>query len=126
MGKTGIVSTDDEMILAGYLIRIRVKKGINPYYLWGHLNSPWAKLKLTNMCKNIVGMANINAQELQDIPILQPPIDLQNRFETIIQSIKKQKAIVKNSQKHSETLFQSLLQRAFRGELVTEEEEVVE
>lgn len=118
VGKTGIVRTDRQMILAGYLIRVRVKKGFyNPYFLWAHLNSKWSKLTLEKMCKNIVGMANINAQELQNIPIVDPPYDLQNQFAERIQKIEAQKAKAQASLEKAETLFNSLLQRAFKGEL---------
>lgn len=120
VGKTGIVQTEREMIIAGYLIRIRVNQLANPYYIWGHLNSKWAKLTLNNMCKNIVGMANINAQELQNIKILEPPISLQNQFAERIKLIEQQKQQARASLQKAEELFNSLLQRAFKGELVKE------
>lgn len=118
VGKTGIVATDEKMILAGYLIRIRMKEEYNPYFLWAHLNSKWAKLTLANMCKNIVGMANINAQELQNIIVLTPPLTLQNQFADRIKQIEAQKAKAAASLAKSEDLFNSLLQKAFKGELV--------
>ena len=118
VGKTGIITHNKEMIIAGYLIRIRLKDEHNPYFLWSHLNSRWGKLTLMNMCKNIVGMANINAQELQNIPILLPPTNLQNAFATKIESIALNKIELTKQIDKSEQLFQSLLQRAFMGELV--------
>lgn len=69
------------------------------------------------MCKSIVGMANINAQELQDIKILTPPVTLQNQFAERIQAIEAQKQQAQASLQKSEALFNSLLQRAFKGEL---------
>ena len=69
------------------------------------------------MCKSIIGMANINAQELQDIYLLIPPISLQNQFAFIAQNIKRQKQQVKLQIEQSENLFQSLLQKAFEGNL---------
>jgi len=118
VGKTGLIDTDEEMILAGYLIRVRLNDDMNPHFLWAHMNSRWAKLTLENMCKNIVGMANINAQELQDIDTLKPPKQLQDKFEQRVQKIEVQKSIIQNSIQNSENLFQSLLQKAFKGELV--------
>ena len=118
VGKTAVFNLDQEMAIAGYLIRIRVNESANPYYLWGYLNSRHGKSTLNNMCKNIVGMANINAQELQEIRILKAPIELQNRFEVVILKILNQKKISEQSLQKSEELFQSLLQRVFKGELV--------
>jgi type I restriction enzyme S subunit len=117
VGKTGLITIDDIYVIAGYLIRVRTNEFANPYYLWAHLNSKWAKLTLNNMCKNIVGMANINAQELQEIKILKAPIELQNQFAERVQMIEIQKQQAQEALVKSEDLFQSLLQRAFKGEL---------
>ena len=108
-----------EMVIAGYLIRVRVNELANPYYIWGHLNSKWGKLTLQNMCKNIVGMANINAQELQDIKILKAPIEIQNQFAERVKMIEIQKTQAQKALQKSEYLFNSLLQKAFKGELST-------
>lgn len=118
VGKTGVYNNDQEMIIAGYLIRVRVNSYANPYYLWGYLNSRHGKMTLKNMCKNIVGMANINAQELQEIRILKAPLELQSKFAEIISKIEEQKSVTEKSLLKSEELFQSLLQRAFKGELI--------
>jgi type I restriction enzyme S subunit len=117
VGKTGLYNENTEMIIAGYLIRVRTNEFSNPYYIWAYLNSIHGKLILTNMCKSIVGMANINAQELQDIKILIPPIILQTQFAERIQAIEAQKQLALASLQKSENLFNSLLQRAFKGEL---------
>lgn len=118
VGKTGVYDKNNEMVIAGYIIRSRVNNDANPYFIWGYLNSKHGKKTLQNICKNIVGMANINAQEFQDIPILNPPIELQNKFAEIVKKIGKQKQLAQKSLEKSEHLFQSLLQRAFKGELV--------
>lgn len=118
VGKTGIWNSDDIAAIAGYLIRVRVNDKANPYFIWGYLNSKHGKKTLENMCKNIVGMANINAQELQNIRIHLPPIDLQSKFASMVEEIEKQKQLAEENLKKSETLFNSLLQRAFKGELV--------
>lgn len=117
VGKTGLITDNIERIIAGYLIRVRVSDAYNPYYVWRHLNSEWAKLTLRSMCKSIVGMANINAQELQKIKILKAPIELQNKFAEKIKNIEAQKTSAKTALAASEDLFNSLLQKAFKGEL---------
>lgn len=117
VGKTAVYRSYDRVIIAGYLIRVRVNNIAHPDYISAYLNSKHGKLTLQNMCKNIVGQANINAQELQDIKILIPPFHLQETFAKKIELINQLKAQT-NAEK-SEELFQSLLQRAFRGELVS-------
>jgi type I restriction enzyme, S subunit len=117
VGKTGVFNEDSEMIIAGYLIRIRTNDKINPWFLWGYLNSIHGKQKLFGMCKSIVGMANINAQELQGIRILIPPIDLQTKFAQIVEKTEALKTQYRQSLMELENLYGSLSQKAFKGEL---------
>ncbi|BEA04083.1 type I restriction modification enzyme protein S [Escherichia coli] len=81
VGKTAVYEEDRPMAFAGYLIRVRPNSIGNNYYISGYLNSIHGKITLMNMCKSIVGMANINAQELQNIEILIPPKHLQDEYE---------------------------------------------
>jgi len=56
--------------------------------------------------------------EMKKISILLPPINLQLKFQDQILLIERQKKVLKKLGIHSESLFQSLLQKAFTGELV--------
>ncbi len=62
---------------------------------------------------------NINLSILRDLDFLKPPIQLQNQFAERIAIIEQQKAIAQQSLQKSEDLFNSLLQKAFKGGLVT-------
>jgi len=117
VGKTGIYNEEKEMVIAGYLIRVRTNERANPWYLWGYLNSVHGKKTLFGMCKSIVGMANINAQEFQNIKILIPPIGFQNQFAQIVEKVELLKKEFNTSLKELENLYGSLSQRAFKGEL---------
>ncbi|ELA9308882.1 restriction endonuclease subunit S [Vibrio parahaemolyticus] len=117
VGKTAVFDEDDPMAIAGYLIRVRTNDNGNPWYISGYLNSFHGKQTLLNMCKSIVGMANINAQELQDIKIMLPPIELQNRYESIVKAVKTRSIKQNNSFLDLDNLFDSLSQKAFTGQL---------
>jgi len=117
VGKTAVYNQDTPMAIAGYLIRVRSNNKSNPYYLSAYLNSKHGKVTLLNMCKSIVGMANINAQEFQNIKILIPPVDLQNKYEKIVQRVTHHKSKLNDLFSESNSLFSSLSQRAFRGDL---------
>lgn len=54
----------------------------------------------------------------QEIQMIKPPIELQNQFAERIQAIEAQKAQAEVALQKSEDLFNSLLQKAFKGELV--------
>jgi len=117
VGKTAVFDEDEPMAIAGYLIRVRPNEHGNNYYISGYLNSFHGKQTLLNMCKSIVGMANINAQELQDIKILLPPIELQNEYEQIVRATKSKLKSFEKSAELLEDNFNSLSQKAFAGEL---------
>jgi len=122
VGKTAVFNLNEEMIIAGYLIRVRFNEKANPYFVWGYLNSLHGKQTLFGMCKTIVGMANINAQELQNIKILIPQIELQVQFANIVKKIEALKEEYKNSLLELENLYGGLSQLAFKGELKAERE----
>jgi len=118
VGKTAVFDLNQVMAFAGYLIRLRTNKLGNPYYISGYLNSKHGKETLFCMCKSIIGMANINARELQEISIMIPPVILQNKFEENIKLIKKIRLKIDEQIIASSSIFQTLLQQAFKGELV--------
>ena len=117
VGKTAVYRLNKPMAFAGYLVRGVANEHANPEYIGAFMNTPHIKLFLRSKCKNIVGMANINAKEFQAIPIPKPPIDLQNRFATIVQSVEQQKSRLRAHLDELDTLFASLQARAFAGEL---------
>ena len=80
VGKTCVYNRDEMMVLAGFVIRIRVKDCILPEFLSAFLNTDFSKKMLLGMCKTAIGQANINAQELQNIGLYLPPVELQRRF----------------------------------------------
>ncbi|MGL1085245.1 restriction endonuclease subunit S [Vibrio vulnificus] len=117
VGKTAVFEGHDPMAFAGYLVRVRTNDRGNNYYLSGYLNSSHGKKVLASMCKSIVGMANINAQELQNIKILLPPIELQNQYEKLVKAVNSRVFNQVDSQNSLSELFASLSQKAFSGQL---------
>jgi len=84
VGKTAVYMRDELMAIAGYLVRVRMNERGNSHYVSGYLNSLHGKRALEARAKSIGGMANINAQEMQDIPLLLPPIALQDKYARIV------------------------------------------
>ena len=63
-------------------------------------------------------MEAITKEQLQRIEVIIPPLELQNEFSKRVQTIKEQKTQAQASLVQAEDLFNSLLQKAFKGELV--------
>ena len=91
VGKTCVYNLDSDMIIAGYIIRVRIDDRVLPFILSSYLNSTVMKEQLRSMAKGAVNQANINAQELRSIPIYLPPITLQHEFATFVEQVDKSK-----------------------------------
>ena len=70
-------------------MRLRVNDQNHPEYLSTFLNTGYAKRMLRGMCKSIIGMANINATEVQAMRVLQPPLALQREFARRVTAVEK-------------------------------------
>lgn len=117
VGKTAVYRGPEPMAYAGYLIRLRVNSENNSEYISGYLNSRYGKLVLRNMCKSIIGMANINAKELRGMNIPQPPLALQDEFADRLREIEKLRKTYQTHLAYLDELFVSVQQRAFNGTL---------
>jgi type I restriction enzyme S subunit len=73
--------------------------------------------KLINSKLNGATTKSITKTALRELDILYPPLTLQNQFAERVQAIEEQKAQAQASLEKAEELFNSLLQRAFKGEL---------
>lgn len=117
VGKTAVYRRNEPMAFAGYLVRGIVKLDADAEYVGAFMNTPQTKKYLQSKCKNIVGMANINAKEFQAIPMPKPPTRLQREFGLVVGVIEGQKVAHRSHLAELDTLFASLQSRAFRGEL---------
>ena len=113
VGKTGLFELDTPMAFAGYLIKMKPSNLIHSKFLLFFMNSELMKKLLYNKAKNIVGMANINAKELEDFSIILPPIELQNKFAERIEKIEKLKFEIEKSIEVAQNLYDSLISKYF-------------
>jgi type I restriction enzyme S subunit len=61
---------------------------------------------------------NINLKILSELDIPVPPIELQNRFQAVVERARRLEEKQKLSSEEIENLFDSLMSKAFRGELL--------
>ncbi|NGX85283.1 restriction endonuclease subunit S [Aequorivita sp. KMM 9714] len=97
-------------------IELNIEK-INPAFVLNQIITPQIQERLIG--NKVEGArANISLKNVRELKILYPPIEIQNQFAERVQAIEAQKALVQQSLEKSEELFNSLLQKAFKGELV--------
>jgi type I restriction enzyme, S subunit len=80
-----------EYSFASYLIRIKLNQKVNPYYVNYVVNSRIGRAQIDLMSRQILGQANINSQELKEIVLPIPPIEVQNK---IVKHINECEAVV--------------------------------
>lgn len=60
---------------------------------------------------------NINLEILMNLEVPSPPFDLQQKSAALVEKVEVLRTRQRQSEQELETLFNSLMQRAFRGEL---------
>lgn len=113
VGKTCVYNRDEMMVLAGFIIRVRVSARVLPEFLSAFLNTDFSKQMLLGMCKAAIGQANINAQEMQNIEIYLPPTEMQRQFVQFKEQIDKSKVAIQKALDEAQLLFDSLIQKYF-------------
>lgn len=116
LSKIGIVGRVKSFCGTGSLY-LRLKENINSVFCYWLLSHRSTVEKLYEQAQGVT-MANLNKNIIIKLPIVIPPIKLQNQFSERIAAIEEQKAIAQASLIKSEELFNSLLQKAFKGELL--------
>ena len=91
VGKTAVFDLSEDMVIAGYIIRVRLNEKLLPEVLSQYMNLEAIKRILRRMAKGAVNQANINAQELQSIKVYVPSMELQNQFVEIKEQVDKSK-----------------------------------
>lgn len=129
VGKSGVFESDERMTFASYLIRVRCKSGsVDSRLLCWWLNSPWGREWAAKVRTDGVSQSNINGTKLKQMPVLVPPLTEQNE---IIRRgaalLALADAIEQNANSalgRVKLLTQTVLTKAFRGELVPTEAEL--
>ncbi len=122
VGKTAIYKGFKPAIYAGYLINVKYKRNIlNGYFLNYFLNSQKIRDYGYSVMSSSVNQANISASKLKEYIINFPSLREQEIIAKDIKELKnKQKILISKYQKKIdslENLKNSILQKAFHGEL---------
>lgn len=93
VGKTAVFDLPEDMVIAGYIIRVRLNERILPEVFSQYMNLEALKDILRSIAKGAVNQANINAQELQSIKVYIPDMGLQKQFIEMKEQVDKSKVI---------------------------------
>ena len=107
-----------ESIHQNHIFRVRLMvEDLNPCFLNWLIGSRRGKQYFLRSAKQTTGIASINMTQLRNFPLLIPPVEIQNAFADKIDHIGLQQQQFLAHQNRLDSLFVSLQQRAFKGEL---------
>lgn len=125
IGTLAIFKGDYIAIPSAYLIRFRIKKTVFADFLFYYFLSPYGQ-ELLGINSTSVTQANVNAEKIKEIKIDVPSIgeqqEIVRRVEQLFSFADKIESRYNKAKAMLDKLPQSILAKAFRGELVPQDE----
>ena len=127
VGRTAVVSrAEEDYAYAGYLIRLRPdRKKVQPAFLNLVLSSYDIRLQIEVEARSTSGVNNINSEEVRELsfqlPTLSEQAEIVRRVEELFALADRLDARVAKARGQVDKLTQSILAKAFRGELVPQD-----
>jgi len=113
-----IENVKEPLIFESSLIRVRAEHSkVLPIFLFSYMNNPRARLAYVFPYVTSSTISGINQSALGNVLIYLPPLELQHEFLKSYRVISQILEKLKFEEELYQNLFNSLLQRAFRGEL---------
>ena len=109
VGRLNISATTNQACAA-----IEPQENISSIFLFEYLKLSYIELRNLGRGGN---QPNLNLNLIKSFPIIVPPLRIQYDFDIKVRNISTQKVLLNQQIQKLEALFNSLLQRAFRGEL---------
>ena len=117
VGKSCVFTEEEKMVIAGYLIRIRLKEGFEPQFITYNMNLQRSLGFFQHLIVGAVHQANISANNIQKIIINHPILSEQQSIVTSLDSLKsKVDRLQENFDKISQecdALKQAILRQVF-------------
>lgn len=132
MTKTGRINTENSSLgrsamflgednsanINGHVYLIRLQENIIPEFVLFIITTNEYREYIRSVCVGGIDKRQINKEHLQNFPIIFPPIELQNKFVSIVKEVEAMKEQQKQSRLQIFNFFNHLIQKAFKGELV--------
>lgn len=115
-----VYNTPPRLMLPDTIFRFLIKslEKLLPEYLWGLLSESHFRKKVQSLATGTAGsMPNISKEKLMNLNIPLPDILLQKRFAVFVHKLNNLRSNQQNNFSQADSLFNSLVQRAFRGQL---------
>jgi type I restriction enzyme, S subunit len=106
VGKCEVFNEIGDWVFASYLIRVHTNKNLlNPQFVSDFLSTFTGRLQIDRFSRQIIGMTNINAEEIRQILIPLPPLQQQCELVAVMDEARSQR---KQKLAEADTLLSSL------------------
>ena len=115
LGRGAIIKEPlENCIHQNHIFRVRLNATvILPEFFAEYLRHQKSKRYFLGCAKQTTGIASINMRQLKALPVLLPPLELQNQFADFVKVVDKSKAAVQKALDQAQLLFDSLMQEYF-------------
>ncbi len=120
LGRTAVVdkkTAEHGAYINQHIALLRLKNSLNALYCSFFLESEMGKKQFAKFDQEGV-KSGLSFNSVKSIQVFLPPIAIQNKFSSIVKEIETIKEQQKNSKEQIDNLFNVLMQKAFKGELV--------
>lgn len=119
LGKSALIpALTEPTVFESNMMRIRVDTArISPGYLIQYLQTAFVRSQVHRAAKDAVNQSSINQQDVKQLEVLLPPIELQEQFVKRVRKIRRVQTCGALALRELDALFASLQHRAFRGQL---------
>lgn len=115
-----VFQTRRKLMLSDLIFRLRLKpdSAVNPIFLWCLLTMPQTRKRIQSLAGGSAGsMPNISKNRLLSFQVAIPSLSIQKEFASRVSEIRALESSQSSSRKNLDALFQSMVHRAFQGEL---------
>jgi type I restriction enzyme S subunit len=120
LGKSAIIPMLPEpTVFESNMMRITLNQRLaHPKFIVEMLQKNVVRNQILHSAKDAVNQSSINQEDVKSFKFPLPPIGEQKKYAALVEKVESLRSKQKELEKELENLFQSLMQRAFKGELV--------
>ena len=104
---------DDSANINGHVYLVRLDGSIVPEFVVTILTGEAYRKYIRKVCVGGIDKRQINADQVEEFPIIVPPLHMQQEFAAFREKIDKSKSVIQKSLDETQLLFDSLMQKYF-------------
>ena len=114
LGRAALFQGDDNSAnINGHVYLVRLKNIVSPKFVVTILTGEAYRKYIRKVCVGGIDKRQINLDQVEDFPIIMPPLELQNQFADFVKQVDKSKVAVQKALDEAQLLFDSLMQEYF-------------